>query len=158
MTETRIVEAKRKALKSRIRRFLKKKPSKATKGKKSRPVPISRLKREADRLFSLYIRAKYPKECYTCRAKGKTLQCGHFISRSYLATRWNESNARPQCTGCNIWGRGKPLDFEERLKEEIGDVAVEELKVSRKKLIKPTRAFYELLIAGLKEKLTNLEE
>jgi 5-methylcytosine-specific restriction endonuclease McrA len=114
---------------------------------------LSKMKREADRIFSLYIRAKYPKICYTCLATGKTLQCGHFISRSYLATRWNENNARPQCVGCNIWGRGKPLDFEEHLKSEIGPEEVEQLKLQRKLLIKPTRFFYETLIANYQEKL-----
>lgn len=121
-----------------------------------RTASLSQLKKSADKVFSLYIRAKYPKECYTCRAKGKTLQCGHFISRGFLAIRWNESNARPQCVGCNIWGRGKPLDFEERLKNELGDEAVEQLKVARKQLIKPNRILYETLIATYKQKLAGL--
>lgn len=127
---------------------------KARRGKKSRSKEpsLSKLKRTADKWFSLYIRAKYAKECYTCRAKGKTLQAGHFISRSYLSTRWNEDNARPQCVGCNIWGRGKPLDFEERLKGELGEQAVEQLKVSRKQLIKPTKTFYNLLIKVYSDK------
>lgn len=117
-------------------------PRTRVKRKKDKLPTLSKLKRETDKYFSLFIRAKYPKECYTCGNKG-TLQCGHFISRLYLATRWEESNARPQCVGCNIWGRGKPLDFEERLKKEIGAEKVEEMKLRRKELIKPNRAFFQ---------------
>ena len=120
---------------------------------KKKPPTLSKLKRETDRLFSLYIRAKYPKVCYTCGATGKTLQCGHFVSRSYLATRWTEDNARQQCVGCNIWGRGKPLDFEEHLIEEIGAVKVADLKRLRHTLIKANRKFYEEKIGELSTKL-----
>lgn len=101
----------------------------------------AKLKKELDRLFSLYIRAKYPKRCYTCGKSG-TLQCGHFIPRQYLATRWDENNCRPQCVGCNIFGGGKPLDFEERLKEELGSELVEKMKMSRHKILKLDRNWY----------------
>lgn len=142
-----------------IRIVVSRRPLKASRTKKkgkTKQVPLSRLKSRLDAVFSLYVRAKYPKLCYTCGAAGKTLQCGHFVSRAYLATRWNESNCRPQCVGCNIWGRGKPLDFEENLKEELGDVAVEQLKSQRHQLIRPTRAFYELMIGEYSSKLSAL--
>lgn len=125
--------------------------------KRTRLKKPKNLKAKLDRVFSLYIRAKYPKECYTCRAKGKVLQCGHFISRLYLATRWDESNARPQCVGCNIWGKGKPLDFEERLIEELSVEVVQELKERRKLLVKMTPKLYLEKIAEYQEKLKNLE-
>jgi len=122
----------------------------AKKGKKGKSTSPSKLKAELDRLFSLYIRAKYPKECYTCRAEGKVLQNGHFVSRSYLSTRWDENNCRPQCVGCNIWGAGKPLDFEDRLIEELGMAEVTRIKAKRKELTKITRAQYEERIAQTK--------
>lgn len=136
-------------------RRLKTAPRSVVKPKKAKLPTLSKLKKETDRLHSLFIRAKYPKECYTCGALGKTLQCGHFISRLYLATRWEENNTRPQCVGCNIWGRGKPLDFEERLKKELGAEVVEEMKARRKQLILPNRKFYEDKIAYYKEELIN---
>ena len=102
----------------------------------------AQLKKELDRLFSIYIRNKYPKVCYTCGAIGKTLQNGHFVSRSYLATRWNEDNCRPQCVGCNLFGNGKPLDFEEHLKKEIGVKKVEEMKKSRHQIMKLSPQWY----------------
>lgn len=132
-----------------------KRPRTKKKGKLKK-IPLSRLKRSLDAVFSLYVRAKYPKQCYTCPGKGKTLQCGHFISRSYLATRWNEDNCRPQCVGCNIWGRGKLLDFEERLKSELGEDKVEEMKRSRRIIWKLNRSWYEAQIKTYQEKLASL--
>jgi len=105
------------------------------------------LKKELDRVFSLYIRAKYKKECYTCGKRGVTLQCGHFVSRQYLATRWDENNCRPQCVGCNMFGGGKPLDFEERLKKDLGDEIVEKMKKSRHQVLKLDRQWYLTSIA-----------
>lgn len=136
------------------RKRRKKAPTSVARPKKVKLPSLAKLKKETDRLHSLFIREKYPKECYTCRATGKVLQCGHFISRLYLATRWEENNTRPQCVGCNIWGKGKPLDFEERLKEEIGADVVEQMKAKRKELIKPNRAFFEEKIQKYKQSLT----
>lgn len=104
----------------------------------------SQLKKELDKYFSLYIRQKFSNKngtvnCYTCGAlkqSYKEIQCGHFVSRQYLAARFEESNCRPQCVGCNIWGKGKPLDFEEKLKKELGDDVVEYLKKKRHEITK----------------------
>lgn len=88
-------------------------------------------KKELDRVFSLYIRKIHPKVCYTCGKPAERLQCGHYISRQYLATRWSEQNCRPQCWGCNGYGKGQPLIFEENLKREYGNDFVEAMKASR---------------------------
>lgn len=66
------------------------------------------LKSQADRLFSLYIRKKELDEfgnvqCWTCGVMNpiNQMECGHIISRKYLAGRYNELNAMPQCHDCN---------------------------------------------------------
>lgn len=102
-----------------------------------------KLKKKLDVIFSKYIRAKYPKICYTCKKPAATLQCGHFVPRQYLATRWDEDNCRPQCVGCNIFGRGQLLDFEENLIQEIGLKKVKQLKIARHQTLKLDRAWYE---------------
>jgi hypothetical protein len=102
----------------------------------------SKLKKELDKWFSLYIRNKHSKNgmcvCYTCGAvkEIKHIQNGHFIARSYLATRFDENNCRPQCVGCNMFGKGKPLEFEERLKKELGAKRVEDMKRKRNDIVK----------------------
>lgn len=102
----------------------------------------AKLKKELDRLFSLYIRKIYPPFCYTCGKPAERLQNGHYISRQYLATRWSEKNCRPQCWGCNGYGKGQPLIFEEKLKAEYGNDFVEEMKASRHQTIKLDRNWY----------------
>lgn len=131
--------------------------SKARSTRKTKNVPLSRLKRDLDQIFSKYIRVKCGNICYTCGGTG-TMQAGHFVSRSYLATRWDEMNVKSQCVGCNIWGRGKQLDFEEHLIKDYGAEAVQALKEKRKQLIKPTRKFYTEQISTFSEKLAKLNE
>ncbi len=116
---------------------------------KQKPKTLTWYKRELDRVFSLYIRAKYPKKCYTCGKEG-VLQNGHFIVRKYLATRWDENNCRPQCIGCNIYGKGMSVDFEERLIKELGAEKVQLMKDSRKELWRLDLGFYEERIAHYK--------
>lgn len=136
------------------------KPKKAGKvGKKEKTQ--AQLKKELDRVFSIYVRQKYADEngnvaCYTCGKvmHWKQIQAGHFVSRQYLATRWNEDNVKPQCVGDNIFGNGKPLDFEEHLKEELGEEYVEEMKKSRHQVLKLDRHWYAEQIERYKKLLT----
>ena len=117
--------------------------------KKRKEKTQAQLKKDLDAIFSIYIRQKYADdmenvECYTCfkMLPIKKIQNGHFVSRQYLATRWHENNCRPQCWGCNGFGGGKPLDFEERLKKELGSDYVEEMKASRHQSLKLDRNWY----------------
>lgn len=84
----------------------------------------------------------------------KNLQNGHFIPRNILVTRWNEDNCRPQCVGCNVFGNGKILDFEDRLVREIGRKEVDKLKASRFQILKVDSTWYEKQIEKYKEKDT----
>lgn len=93
-----LAEIKEKQSQKKARTPLKRstKPKVKSKSKK-RQKTQAQLKKLLDSIFSVYIRQKYPAECYTCGKKDVSLQCGHFISRSYLATRFDENNCRPQC-------------------------------------------------------------
>ncbi len=103
---------------------------------KTKSKTMAWYKKELDRVFSLYVRKVYPKYCYTCGKAAERLQCGHYISRQYLSTRWSMENCRPQCWGCNGYGKGQPLIFEENLKKEYGNDHVEAMKASRHQIIK----------------------
>ena len=123
---------------------------------------VSALKKELDKWFSLYIRHKYVRNgtvyCYTCNKPMliKEAHCGHFVPRNYLATRFDEDNLRVQCPGCNLFGNGKPLDFEENLKAELGETAVEELKQKRHKITILSPSWYSEQIALYKDLVNNL--
>ena len=125
--------------------------SKAKKGSKSKKKvkTAADLKKDLDDVYSLYIRQKHEDsngvvECYTCRKlfTVKTIQNGHFVSRQYLATRWLDDNCRPQCWGCNGFGKGRLLDYEERLKKDLGSEYVETMKASRHISLKLDRHWY----------------
>lgn len=88
---------------------------------------LSFLKKEADKWFSLYIRLKYADwkgyvKCYTCGHTShykKGMQCGHFASRRFMNTRFDEENCRVQC-----------LTKESSLKMENGTYkGIEKIKV-----------------------------
>lgn len=123
-------------------------------GKKTKLKTQAQLKKQLDSVFSIYIRQSHPARCYTCGVTKhrKNLQCGHFISRAYLATRFHEDNCRPQCVGCNVFGGGKPLDFEENLKKELGEQYVEDMKKLRHTPVKYDRHWYTEKINYYKEK------
>ena len=63
-----------------------------------------RLNKEADDIFSLYIRWRDAwKPCCTCWTQWEErFQCGHFISRAKKHTTWLEINAHWQCYRCNM--------------------------------------------------------
>ena len=128
--------------------------------KKRKPRSLSKLKKDLDAIFSKYIRQKYARNgicyCFTCN-KPMTIaqaQNAHFISRQFLATRWDENNCRPCCVGCNVFGKGQLLIFEENLIAEIGKRKVEALKKKRHQVVKMDRGDYLTRIEFYKELVT----
>jgi len=96
----------------------------------------SPLIREADRVFSLYIRQRGMNSagnnfCFTCGIElpWRQLQCGHFVSRRFTNTRWHELNCWPQCNDCNVNKHGNLKVYEVNLIDKFGKEAIEELKV-----------------------------
>lgn len=131
----------------------------ATKPKKPK---ITSLKKKLDAMFSQYIRRKYADEngqvkCYTCPkvAHHKEMQCGHFISRSYLATRFVEDNCRPQCVGCNVFGNGQTVEFARRLELDVGEGTTIRLYKKAQEITKDYP--YEEKIKEYTEKLSTLQ-
>jgi len=118
------------------------------------------LKAKLDKVFSLYIRTKYADwrgnvACYTCGRIHpiKSIQCGHFIRRQHLATRWDENNARPQDYGCNV-GQGGNYDvFALKLLKEIGQEGLEELQRKKDTPKKWKLAELESLLEYYQQKL-----
>ena len=94
----------------------------------------SKIKKELDRVFSIYIRTRNASTngtvmCFTCGTKGhwKTMDCGHFQSRVHTNTRWNEKNCQVQCKSCNIFRSGEQYKFSIYLDQYYGPGTAEEL-------------------------------
>lgn len=83
---------------------------------------------KCDRAFSQYIRLSnadkngYVK-CFTCNKVGfwkkDGIECGHYVSRSNMSTRWLTANAKPQCTYCNQVLGGNLEIYRQRLHTSI---------------------------------------
>jgi hypothetical protein len=146
--------SKKHPLERAIRPFKPIKPSKGrVSGKPSKS--LAKLKKELDRVFSLFIRQKYANEdgmvkCYTCSTvkHWKEMQNGHWIPRNNLATRFHEDNCRVQCVGCNMFQKGMPDVFAVNLIKEGVDLV--ELQKTRYSVFKVDSLWYESKIAHYK--------
>jgi hypothetical protein len=94
--------------------------------------PVKILTDDLDIIFSQLIRLKEADnngmvKCFTCDEVKhyKDMQCGHFVKRGHMGTRFSEKNCRPQCKDCNEHKDGNEKVFAERLEsEEPGLVAL----------------------------------
>jgi hypothetical protein len=86
---------------------------KKEKAKVKRLLSPTALKKEADRVWSIYIRERdrwLP--CITCWVEwNETHQAWHFMSRRHLNTRWEMYNGAWQCIKCNNWWCGEQYEF-----------------------------------------------
>ena len=111
--------------------------------------------KKADTLFAKQVKSIGSRNgynyCYTCGAllPVSQLQCGHFYSRRFTATRWDFDNARPQCFNCNVNLKGNLKIFAEKLKDEIGEQQFYELTNRAKQLHKLTISELECVILDL---------
>ena len=126
---------------------------------------ISKLKKELDKWFSLYIRIRYSEnglsQCFTCGKVDhyKKLQCGHFQSRRHHATRWNEYNCQVQCVRCNMFsGSGEQWKFGMNLNSKYGENTSYDLEQLARTTIKKIRAEYEEEINYYKTIVDNLKK
>tara|TARA_R110002096_G_scaffold7236_1_gene31917 strand:- start:692 stop:1096 length:405 start_codon:yes stop_codon:yes gene_type:complete len=126
---------------------------------------ISKLKKELDKWFSLYIRIRESEEgmvqCFTC---GKVshyksgMQNGHFQSRKHLATRWDEENCQVQCVGCNMFKAGEQYKFSIALDGKYGEGKAEELELLARTIMKVSRIDYEEKISYYKDLVEKLRK
>jgi len=97
-----------------------KKPEKTKKLKK--PPSYAKLKKGLDAAFSKWIRLRDSYICFTCGKRGDqaSMQNGHYVSRVYLATRWDESNCHCQCVACNVFKHGNMTAYAARMISKYG--------------------------------------
>jgi hypothetical protein len=125
---------------------------------------ISKLKKELDKWFSLYIRLRESNtqgiaQCFTCGKVDsyKKLQCGHFQSRRHMSTRWHEWNCQVQCVACNMFRSGEQWKFGLKLDAKHGLGTSQELEQLAQQTVKKIRAEYEDEIRYYKAIVNNLK-
>ena len=126
---------------------------------------ISKLKKELDKWFSLFIRLRSATkegacQCFTCGkvAHYKKMQCGHFQSRRHHATRWNETNCQVQCVKCNMFEQGEQFKFGLRLDNKFGEGTAQELEFLSNQITKVSRSDYEEKISYYKGVVDKLKK
>ena len=114
----------------------------------------SKLIKKLDKIFSIYIRKRYAineiAQCFTCGKKDhyKRLQCGHFQSRRFYSTRWNELNCQVQCAACNVFKYGEQFIFSQNLNKKYGKKTAENLYVEAHKIVKYSTSDIQDLITN----------
>ena len=105
---------------------------------------VSKLKKELDKWFSLFIRLRSANEfgmvqCFTCgivRGYKDGMQNGHFQSRKHYSTRWDEINCQVQCAGCNVFKYGEQYKFAINLDAKYGEGTARRLHIKSQQIIK----------------------
>ena len=125
---------------------------------------ISKLKKELDKWFSLFIRLRFATkeglcQCVTCGKVShyKKMQNGHFQSRRHHATRWNEQNCAVQCVGCNCFKQGEQYKFSLYLEGRYGEGTAQTLEYLAKQITKISRSDYEENISYYKDLVKKLK-
>lgn len=126
------------------------------KEKKTKHLPISKLKDIAWKNFSRYIRAVRDKGvCYTCGVKlpWSSTQCGHYLSRVQSGTFLDERNNHCQCANCNMWKKGNEKEYARRLVRDYGPTILDDLHELNKRPLKRTHGEWQDLIVHYETKL-----
>jgi len=131
--------------------------------KKSKTNYRSFYVKKLDAIFSKYIRRRFAEndisECYTCGKTDhwKNLQCGHFMSRRFYSTRWDDKNCQVQCKGCNVFRYGEQFKFSVHLNKEYGEGTAEMLEYNSKQLLKISMPQLKLLILKYEELVKQMD-
>ena len=120
---------------------------------------VAKLKKEADKWWSLYIRTRDSvdgyAECITCGVSKpiKEIQCGHFVRRSVNKLRYDERNTNAQCVGCNMFKAGESYLYGKAIDLKFGVGVADELQAMRHDTQKLTIQELEDIIAYAKDYL-----
>ena len=123
---------------------------------------IAKLEKKLDKIFSEYIRRKNAVNglvrCCTCgkQMDWKSAHTGHFMSRRYKSTRYDEKNVDVQCPGCNTFNQGRQFEFGQFLDQKYGKGTARSMLRKSKMLCKRNRYDLEVLIEKYKNKLKEL--
>ena len=113
-----------------------------------------KLKVKLDRVFSQYIRLRdmIPGttlfRCISCGLVKPISQadCGHYINRSHMATRFSEKNCNAQCRSCNRFDEGNMSGYRQGLIRKYNEPTVILLEAQKNEVRKYSDFEYEALI------------
>jgi hypothetical protein len=108
-------------------------------------TPRAKAVKKLDEQFSRYIRLRSTDHrgygrCFTCSKEmhWKSVDAGHFQTRSKYATRWDEQNVQFQCKHCNMSNGGQQYEFGLKLDEVYGEGTADNILIKSNKTAKYT--------------------
>lgn len=124
----------------------------------------SSLKNKLDAVFSRYIRLRdmIPGttvfRCISCgMIKPITVaDCGHYINRKHMSTRFSEINCNAQCRSCNRFDEGNMPGYRKGLIKKYGEQRVVLLEAQKNETRQYTAFEYEALIAHYKGEIARI--
>jgi hypothetical protein len=127
-------------------------------------MTVSKLKKELDKWFSLYIRLREATDeglvqCFTCGNVNNYkvgMQNGHFMSRQFMSTRYDEQNCQVQCVGCNMFKFGEQFKFSLALDYKYGKGTAEDLLHKSRQINKMSSKDFEEKISYYKSLVEKL--
>ena len=121
-------------------------------------------KEKLDRVFSQYIRLRdmigntRTFQCVSCgRIKPiSQADCGHYINRQHMATRYSELNCNAQCRSCNRFDEGNMQGYRKHLVWKHGENQVLLLESKKYEVRKYTEFEYKALIAHYQKEVKRI--
>lgn len=147
----------------------KKKEKKEVKFPKStvKTKSVSSLVNKLDGVFSEYIRLRDSKpfgyKYFKCISCGQVkpyeqMDCGHFIGRKNMATRFDERNCNGECKACNRFSSDHIIYYARNLEAKIGKDKVDMLVTMGKGTKKWSAWELEILITHYKEEVKKMKQ
>lgn len=123
------------------------------------------LKLKLDTVFSRYIRLRDARKdgTFRCISCGRVLpfdqsDCGHYINRQHMATRYSEKNCNAQCRSCNRFDEGNIQGYRRGLIAKYGETIVLLLESLKKEINKISDFEYQTMIDFYRKEVKRLEK
>lgn len=123
-----------------------------------------KLTRKLDEVFSKYIRLRdmMPGRVFRCISCGRVLpieqaDCGHYINRKNMSTRFSERNCNAQCRSCNRFDEGNMSGYRIGLVKKRGEAVVLLLEAMKNETRKFTEWELKVMIEHYQREVKRLE-
>lgn len=133
---------------------------------RSNKYKISDTKKDKlDRIFSEYIRLRDSNDKGYCRCIScgsfhfwRDMDCGHFVNRSHMGTRFSERNCNAQCRKCNRFDEGNNIGYTKGLIRKYGIRVINDLEVKKNTPTYLKNCDYDIMIAHYKKEVLRLKK
>lgn len=123
------------------------------------------LKNKLDDVFSEFIRLRDSRDdgTFVCISCGRLLpydqaDCGHYINRKHMSTRFSEKNCNAQCRSCNCFDEGNIQGYRRGLIAKYGEPVVLMLEASKNQINKLSEFEYKAMIDHYRKEVKRLKK